>query len=37
MLYFFLDNEPVDVITGEKEWETKTYLLSGAADKQVGR
>ena len=32
MVYFFLDNEPVDALTGDSGWTTKSLLVPGSAD-----
>jgi hypothetical protein len=32
MVYFFLDNEPVDALTGDSGWTTKSLLVSGPAE-----
>lgn len=32
MVYFFLDNEPVDALTGDSGWTTKSLLVPGPAD-----
>lgn len=33
LVYFFLDNEPVDALTGDSGWTTKSILVDGPKDK----